>query len=109
MQGLFIVMCLFSVLELGCHLHLLDFCFIFHSSSHCWIKSLFLQEELRHISYVPSVNEMCSHLEFIMFCKCSITEFLHPAGSPKGKLDLLSNWDIVEGGKSSTDRNANGR
>ena len=81
---------------------------MFRSCSHCWVKSL-LQDELMHISYVSAVNEMCARLWFIMFCKCSVAEFLHPTASPTVRLDLVSNWDIAGEDKNSADRKANGR
>lgn len=91
------------------HLYLLEFSFIFHSCSHCWVKSLFLQEELSHRFNVFSVNETCARLRFIMFHLYSVAEFWHPTASPKVRLDLLSNQDIPEGGKNHADRNASGR
>lgn len=59
------------------------FFLIFHSCSDCWVRSLFLQEELKHTSYVSTVIEMCARLELFMLCKCSVAEFLYPTASPK--------------------------
>lgn len=54
-----------------------------------------------------SMKRAC--LGFILFRLYSAAEFWHPTASPKVRLDLLSNQDILEGGKSHAEGDASGR